>query len=241
MRSALIRRSKRGGFTLIELMVVIVLIAIMSTMIIPEMQGTYDDAILRSSSRSLVNLLNMTSTRSVTANQICRIRFDLTTGQYSVEKCVRERATEYEFTPLTDDPDCEGKIDSRLTLSALKPEEIIDNTSTNTDDELSDDQQTGTGASGNIARTTQKTYRSTLSSTDSTDSEDEDEDEDMENSDDSEDTTEEDSSECIVQFYPDGTADRKVLILEDRAGFRRAFQINPYTSRVLVLDAGRRL
>jgi len=241
MRSALIRRSKPSGFTLIELMVVIVLIAIMSTMIIPEMQGTYDDAILRSSSRSLVNLLNMTSTRSVTANQIFRVRFDLTTGQYCVEKCVRERATEYEFAPLTGDSDYEGKIDSRLTLSALKPEEIIDNSSANADGDVSDDQQTSDYSTGNTAKTTKKMHRPSAFSTDSTaEDEDEDEDEDMENSDD-EDTTEEDPSECIVQFYPDGTADRKVLILEDRAGFRRAFQINPYTSRVLVLDAGRRL
>src|SRR5258708_4825192 len=37
------------AFTLVELMVVMVLIAIMAAMIVPEMKGTYEDALLRSS------------------------------------------------------------------------------------------------------------------------------------------------------------------------------------------------
>src|SRR6516162_8771785 len=43
------------GFTLVELMVVIVLIGILSAMILPNMKGTYGDALLRSTSRELVN------------------------------------------------------------------------------------------------------------------------------------------------------------------------------------------
>src|ERR1022692_2607980 len=38
-------RSSTSGFTLIELMVVIVLIAVMTAMIIPEMKGTFEDAL----------------------------------------------------------------------------------------------------------------------------------------------------------------------------------------------------
>ena len=39
------------AFTLIELMVVIVIIGIMTAMMIPEMKGTFQDALLRSTSR----------------------------------------------------------------------------------------------------------------------------------------------------------------------------------------------
>jgi prepilin-type N-terminal cleavage/methylation domain-containing protein len=41
------------AFTLIELMVVIVLIGIMTAMIIPEMKGTFEEALLRSTAREL--------------------------------------------------------------------------------------------------------------------------------------------------------------------------------------------
>src|ERR1044071_3971705 len=40
--------NSRGGFTMIELMVVVVLIAIMAAAIVPQMKGTFDDALLRS-------------------------------------------------------------------------------------------------------------------------------------------------------------------------------------------------
>ena len=39
----------RSAFTLIELMLVCLLIAILTAIIIPEMKGTYQDALLRSS------------------------------------------------------------------------------------------------------------------------------------------------------------------------------------------------
>ena len=49
----------RLGFTLIELMVVIVLVGIMAAAIIPEMKGTYEDALLRSATRELVGVCSI--------------------------------------------------------------------------------------------------------------------------------------------------------------------------------------
>src|SRR5437762_12722038 len=51
--------TSRLGFTLIELMVVIVLGAIMAAAIIPEMKGTYEDALLRAASREWVGVCSI--------------------------------------------------------------------------------------------------------------------------------------------------------------------------------------
>jgi type II secretory pathway pseudopilin PulG len=235
-------------------MTVLIIIAVMSAMIVPEMQGTYQDAILRSSCRDLASLFNMVSSRAITANQVHRVRFDLTTGRYRIERCVREGAEEDEYALLTNDPDAQGALDSRVTLSILKPEDMpvdqgldTDSDTTTEDDASMDSTNSMDSAAATLDASRQlraarvgmldRSVKS-LNADASVDS-DEDEDED---SMDAEDNTElEDPTECIVQFFPDGTAQSKVLILEDQSGFRRAFQINPYTSRVQILDAGRRL
>ena len=73
-------RARRAAFTLIELMTVLVLIAILSAMIIPEMKGTYGDALLRSSGRDLMNVIELASSRAVSLNQTLRLKVDFTYG-----------------------------------------------------------------------------------------------------------------------------------------------------------------
>jgi len=76
----------KRAFTLIELMVVVVLIGIMTALIVPEMKGTYEEALLRSSSRELVNVLSLASSRAVSINQLHRVRLDSHSGRYLVER-----------------------------------------------------------------------------------------------------------------------------------------------------------
>src|SRR4051812_18165627 len=103
------------AFTLIELMTVIVIIGIMTAMIIPEMRGTYEDALLRSTSRDLVNVFELASSRAVSLNQIHRVQIDSVTGNYLVERQVREGASE-NFIPLADVSGCKGELDKRITI-----------------------------------------------------------------------------------------------------------------------------
>ncbi|HZM02633.1 MAG TPA: GspH/FimT family pseudopilin [Candidatus Saccharimonadales bacterium] len=109
----------RAGFTLIELMVVVVLIAIMSVMILGEMTGTFQDALLRSSSRQLISVFNLASSRAISVNRQHRVRLDRATGRYLVEK--RERGNE--FVPLKDVAGGEGTLDSRISIHVEEPGE----------------------------------------------------------------------------------------------------------------------
>jgi prepilin-type N-terminal cleavage/methylation domain-containing protein len=113
----------RIAFTLIELMVVIALIAILSAMIIPEMRGTYEDALLRSTSRDLVNAFDIASSRAVSLNQLHRVRLDPKSGRYVIEKRVREGMQGDEFAPLKDVSEGEGRLDTRISIQVQRPDE----------------------------------------------------------------------------------------------------------------------
>ena len=115
----------KRAFTLIELMVVVVLIGIMTALIVPEMKGTYEEALLRSSSRELVNVLSLASSRAVSINQLHRVRLDSHSGRYLVERRASGGETGIHFVPLRDVPGCEGKIDARISMTFQKSGEEI--------------------------------------------------------------------------------------------------------------------
>jgi len=182
---SLSRQSSRA-FTLVELMVVLVLIGILTAMIIPEMKGTLEEELLRSSSRQLIDVFSIASSRAVSLNQLHQVRFEPKTGRYQVERRVRQQGRD-EFVSLKDVPGCEGRIDPRIAVEvrvASQPQTSESNDESPEQPGQSDEAQT-------------------------------------------------------LAFYPDGTADPGVIMLQDRSGFRVALRLNPVTARVQVAELER--
>jgi Tfp pilus assembly protein FimT len=94
-------------------MVVITIIGIMTAMMIPEMKGTFQDALLRSTSRELINVFDLAYSRAVSLNQLRRVRLDEKNGRYLVEKQVMENGQE-NFVPADNVAGGKGELDSRI-------------------------------------------------------------------------------------------------------------------------------
>jgi type II secretion system protein H len=114
------KSSSLSAFTLIELMVVMALIGIMTAMILPEMKGTYEDAVLRSTSRELVSACSLASSHAVSLNQAHRLRLDRNGGHYSIERRGLERGSGGRFIPARDVIGGEGDLDRRITIELHK-------------------------------------------------------------------------------------------------------------------------
>jgi type II secretion system protein H len=122
----------QAAFTLIELMVVIALIGILSAMIIPEMRGTYEEALLRSTSRQLVNLCNLANSQAVSAQQIHRVRLDLPAGRFMLEKRERRAKRGEGFVPVEGVSGSHGELDHRISV-VVRPRSENQNQSENSD------------------------------------------------------------------------------------------------------------
>ncbi len=199
-----------AGFTLIELVVVMVLMGVMAVMIIPEMRGTHGDAVLRSGGRELANVCAIAASRAVSFNQTHRVNIDPGTRRFRVEKRMRSAGTEPLFEPVRDVAGCEGELHSRVSVrirSAEEPGGMGERDERNVEAASG---MPGTGL-GNEEASGQAPGQD-----------------------------EERTPSQAVTFYTDGTADRREIVLTDAEGFGLILRINPVTARVRVLDMPRK-
>lgn len=79
-------RSRRPGFTLIELIVVLALIAILTAVILPEMRGSLEESVLRSTARSMVAACNTANSRAVASGHPYHLIIDPAAHRYRIEQ-----------------------------------------------------------------------------------------------------------------------------------------------------------
>lgn len=91
-------RRRNPGFTLVEMMIVLVIVSIMTMLILPEMRGTYEEAMLRSNARKISNAFRTAYSSAVMSHQQHRVRIDPTDAQLTVE--TRTNDPENPYTPL---------------------------------------------------------------------------------------------------------------------------------------------
>ena len=115
-------RHRVKGFTLIELMVVIVLMVILTAMIVPEMRGTFEDAVLRSTGRKLVSAMNLAHSRAVTLQQMHRVVLDAKAERFVIERMAREGEGSGHVA-VSDIPGGTGQLDKRITIEIHKDAE----------------------------------------------------------------------------------------------------------------------
>jgi len=111
-----VRTVRQAGFTLIELMVVLILIGIFSGLMLSQMRGTYEDALLRSTSRKIISAANLASSKAVTLNQTHSLWLDTASGRLRIQ-------TDREDPPIEEENlDSRIRIDLRDTIAEANEE-----------------------------------------------------------------------------------------------------------------------
>lgn len=90
----------KGGFTLVELLVVIVLMTVLATMALPRLAGASGAAQLRTAAGQLLTTGRYARNYAVTHRTICRLVVDGQGGRYELLRQSDPRNEPNEFSPL---------------------------------------------------------------------------------------------------------------------------------------------
>jgi type II secretion system protein H len=111
------------AFTLLELVVVLVLIGVLAAMIVPQMQGSFEEASLRKSARQLISVFGLAYSRAVSTHHVQRVNIDPASRHYFVEESLTRATSGTEFKPLNDLSGFSGEIESRVSIELRDPSE----------------------------------------------------------------------------------------------------------------------
>lgn len=87
----------RSGFTLVELLLVVVLLAVIAGLSIPRFSQTYKKMQLKQSAENLAYVMRYAQSRSITGNQFVRLLFSSERDRYWIEEQEENENFELEY------------------------------------------------------------------------------------------------------------------------------------------------
>jgi general secretion pathway protein H len=113
------RYTSTKGFTLIELMIIIVLLGVMLTLVIPRL-GELGEANLKRSARHLTGMIRYLHDESQARKAVYRLRFDVQGGRFWTEVMTLSTDQSVEFTRLQSEIGTEGSLAGKTTFRDVK-------------------------------------------------------------------------------------------------------------------------
>lgn len=111
--------TRRGGWTLVELIVVLIVISILAATIVPQFAGSLSEAGLRAGARELVGLLTLAGSESVARGAVHRVRWASTEDSAILERLEGTGAARA-FQPCRDLPRHNAALDPRFTVEMTR-------------------------------------------------------------------------------------------------------------------------
>jgi Tfp pilus assembly protein FimT len=101
-------------------MVVCVIIGVVSSVVVAEMRGSFQDVLLRSTGRRLIDGFAIAYSRAVSLNRTHRVKFDRARSRFVIEEQTRGGAKGETFAPVRDLPGGDGSLDARISVQFHK-------------------------------------------------------------------------------------------------------------------------
>ena len=113
------RTPRSNGFTLVELMVVIVVLGVMLSLIIPRL-GEIGEANLKRSARHLTGMIRFLRDESQAQKSVYRLRFDVQAGRYWAEVMTQTSDQTVEFKRYHSEMASEGSLSGQTTFQDVQ-------------------------------------------------------------------------------------------------------------------------
>jgi type II secretion system protein H len=107
------------GFTILELMIVLVLLGVLAAMILPAFNRSYRDAVLRSDARKLAAAMSLAYSQSVTLGRVHRLCVAGAERRWWLE--LQEDGRDRAFVPALGVPGGAGELDGAVQATVREP------------------------------------------------------------------------------------------------------------------------
>lgn len=102
-------------------MIVVVIIGILSSVMVLEMRGTFEDSILRANARKIIDVCDAASNRAIALNQAQILRIEPGSGKYVVRAKSSSGGSGGESSADTEQL-TSGELDTRVVLEMREPD-----------------------------------------------------------------------------------------------------------------------